>query len=147
MFGLLIHSNIRKTINRFLNLNIRLRGLVQEDFLSVKQSEFLEIAKYIVEGVVYAVYSPKYYERTGDLLDSIRASREQNKITIWQDGSGTKATGKYDSYGKYVMMGEGFVAFIGPRNFLDAWIQHFITNAGNYLHEMLRLEIGRSKTL
>ena len=148
MFDLRIHSDIKKTVTHFLNLYVRLKGLAQEDFLLAKQRVFLEIAKNIVEGVVYVVYTPGYYKRTKALLNSIRISREQNKLTILQDGQETpaKVAGKYDSYGKYVMMGEGFVAFIGPRNFLDAWIQHFITNAGNYLHEMLRLEISRSKT-
>ena len=147
MLNLQIHSDIKKSITHFLNLHVRLRGGLQEDFLLVKQREFVEIAKNIVEGVVYAAYAPSYYERTKNLLRSIRASREQNKLTIWQDGRETEAkSGKYSSYGKYVMMGEGFVAFIGQRNFLDAWIQHFTANAGNYLYEMLRFEIERSKT-
>ena len=148
MFNLQIHSNIKKIINSFINLEVRLKGLAQEEFLLVNQGDFLEIARNIVEGVVYAVYTPKYYERTNALLNSIRVDREQNKLTISQDGRETpaKLAGKYDSYGKYVMMGEGFVAFLGPRNFLDAWMQHFITNAGNYLHEMLRFEIERSKS-
>lgn len=148
MFDLQIHSNIRETINHFTNLYTRLKGSCQEDFLLAKQGTFLEMAKSIVEGVVYAVYEPGYYKRTKHLLNSIRASREQNKLVIWQDSQETKAKagGEYNSYGKYVMMGKGFVAFLGPRNFLDAWIQHFFANAGGYLEEMLRFEIVRSKT-
>lgn len=147
MFDIIVKSNIDKAITLFLSLEVNLQGLAQADFLTAKQREFQAIAKHIVEGVVYVAYKPKVYERTMDLLRSIGVRRENNKLTIQQVGRQTQAktAGKYTSYGKYVMMGEGFVSFIGPRNFLDAWMQHFSTTAGFHLGAMLRFAIDNAQ--
>lgn len=153
MFDIIVKSNIDKAITLFLSLEVNLQGLAQADFLTAKQREFQAIAKHIVEGVVYVAYKPKVYERTMDLLRSIGVRRENNKLTIQQVGRQTKikssnkkkTAGKYTSYGKYVMMGEGFVSFIGPRNFLDAWMQHFSTTAGFHLGAMLRFAIDNAQ--
>jgi hypothetical protein len=98
------------------------------------------IMKFYIEETVYSpnVYTPKLYERTGDLKENVVVSVEGDTIYVWVDSSGMDLTQDGVPYPYRVLEGHkvhpyehtprdgSWAGYMNERNWVEATRQEFI---------------------
>jgi len=137
---------VAKRLKRFPRRFVSL----EKSFWNRKMRTYKTFAKWLILNVVYGAYSPKVYQRTMKLRDSVKTKKIKDGMELYQDSIMTpeKIKTKYSSYAFYFIYGGGFLAMKGAkpvRDFFDAWYKFFRRKFINdYRNEVTRPALKRS---
>jgi len=106
---------------------------LENAFWMKKRNSYRIFAKWLVLNVVYGAYSPRAYQRTYKLRNSIKAQRIRDGLVLYQDPQMTPEAAsarvhRWPSYAFYFIYGGGFLAMTNAkpqRDFLNAWYKYF----------------------
>ena len=117
-----VAARLKRIPQRFASL--------EKSFWNRKMRTYKTFAKWIILNVVYGAYSPKVYQRTYKLRNSVKTKKITDGMLLYQDSTMTpeKVKAKYPSYGFYFIYGGGFLAMKGAkpvRDFFEAWHRFF----------------------
>ena len=131
-----VAERLKKIPHRFASL--------EKSFWNRKMNTYKIFAKWMILNVVYGAYSPKVYQRTYKLRDSVKTEKIPDGMLLYQDSIMTpeKIKTKYPSYGFYFIYGGGFLAMKNAkpvRDFLGAWHKFFRRKfKSDYNNEVVR---------